>query len=359
MRKRRRPDTPAELRDDIAELHRRLIAGTGAGMFFPPLNCACLAIDYDRFRSFGCGVDHPRTHDDTLALYALAHESVHAAQLVSAGYLFSHVRELVGLSTQAANAVNAGTATDAAIATWRARFQTLQLEIADDASGFSARDAIETQAVVEGLVGAAAVDASTEEFLAVAFELYADSASEVYTRVLRRLARHSTDAAIVLASRLSSLALGSDDPGGVLADKLDALDAKPEVVPALVAMTPEAFVLAAGVEPSRLAPSMRERSGSIRNTADLLLDAVLKDSFDRYEALTSVNARLQARFHPGRPLGTTPNGERLRLWPRLVLFADGRVLDPLPSPWNPTDVANWATIGLMILDGFEFLAAAT
>jgi hypothetical protein len=357
MQKRRRPETPAELRDDIAELHRRLIAGTGAGMYFPPLNCACLAIGYERFRSLGRGVEHGPAHDDTLALYALAHESVHAAQLVTAGYVFAHVRELVELSARAANAVNAGTATDATIAGWRTRFATLQREIADDASGFSARDAIETQAVVEGVIGAAAVDASAAELLAVAFELYADSASEVYTRVLRRLARHSADAAIVLAPRLASFALGADDPGGVLADKLDALDANPEVVPALVATTPEAFVRAAGVEPSRLAPSMRERSGAIRNTADQLLDTLLKDNFDRYEALVGVNARLQARFHPGRARGTAPNGERLRLWPRLVLFADGRVHEPLASTWNATDVANWAVIGLMILDGFEFLAA--
>ncbi len=357
MRPRRRAETPAALRDDIAELHRRLMPGTGAGMYFPPLNCACLAIGYERFESLLRGIDYPPSHDDTLALYALAHETVHATQLVTAGYVFAHVRELVELSARAANAVNAGTATDAMIAIWRARFATLQREIADDASGFSARDAIETQAVIEGLIGAAAVPASAADLLAIALELHADSASEVYTRVLRRLARHGAQAAIVLAPRLASFALGSDDPGGVLADKLDALDAMPEVVPALVAMTPEAFVRAAGIEPHLLAPSMRERSTGVRNTADTLLDALLKDSFDRYEALAGVDARLQARFHPGNARGVTSGAEPLILRPRLVLFADGRVIEPQASSWNTTDLANCVTIGLIILDGFEFLAA--
>ncbi len=244
-------------------------------MYFPPLNCACLAIDYDRFQSLSRGVDQP-TPDDTVAIYTLAHEN-YTPRNLSAQDLFAHIREQVELSAQAANAVNIGIATDAAIMNWRMRFATLQREIAEDATGYSAHDAIETQAVVEGLIGACAVPASAAELLAVAFDLYANSASEVYTRVLRRLACHGPDAAILLAPRLASFALGFDDPGSVLAEKLDALD-KSEVVSALVATTPT------------VAPHV-------------LLDALLKDSFDlvRLHRPISAKANFERFMYPISP----------------------------------------------------------
>ena len=102
---------------------------------------------------------------------------------------------------------------------------------------------------------------------------------------------------------------------------------------------------------------MHERSGAIRASADRLLDALLKDGFARCEALAGVNARLEVRSHPGHARGSGPDGKRLRLLPRLVLFADGRVYEPRTSAWNTTGIANWAATGLRIFDGFEFLAA--
>lgn len=139
-----------------------------------------------------------------------------------------------------------------------------------------------------------------------------------------------------------------------LLDELDTVRGRTET---LVDLPPERLLGVAGLGAAAFTRSVRERGvwAQARDYADLALEEIMRGYLERYEALADPLLRLEVRMHPARASQIDPGRRRLLFMPRYVLFGDGHAYEPENSPRNVTDFATWVVIGLMILDGLDYL----
>src|SRR5258706_11228717 len=152
--KRAMPNDADELKGRVAELREAILQGFRGGAFFPPVAGVAIEMGYERFR--GVVRDGaPPNDDDLFGLYALAHESIHLAQMMTSRWFFEFVRVLTRDASWAARYEATG---KQPYAGWDAKakheFQTLNAGLTKVVSGYSALEVLETQAVIEGLWGA-------------------------------------------------------------------------------------------------------------------------------------------------------------------------------------------------------------
>ena len=133
----------------------------------------------------------------------------------------------------------------------------------------------------------------------------------------------------------------------------------------LIDMTAERFFAACRLDPSAAARSAREQAMVDAPFVEAdAWDESVRAYFDRYEALQSEEARLQASIHPMLPAppdATPPalNAAQVRpaplFQPAWLLFADGQVADLRQVPGTLTDHARWVADALGMLDGLAWL----
>jgi hypothetical protein len=352
MMKRTLPNDPDELRQRAAELQQVILSGFKGGAFFPPIAGVAIEIGYDRVESMLRG-HAPADNEDILGLYALAHESIHLAQMITSRWFFSFVRDLARKAAWAAHYESTGKVPEG----WRKQgkrdFATLTARLKKTVDGFSALEVLETQAVIEGVWGAMP-QPSARAVVYAAGEIY--EPSSMYRHILGHLVdRFGAEAAVALGPKLCAIALQCDEPGGVMSDMLRDLDDAKGSIDILVKMSPAKLLEARGLDPHAVSRSCRELGNkSQADPGDLLVETIAPEYFDDYEALGE-EARLAAMMHPGRLGGYVGAGKPIFM-PMYALFGDGRHLDAKQSGRNVTDFAQWVDLGLAIRDGMAWLS---
>lgn len=346
------PSDPDELRQHAAELQQAILLGFKGGAFFPPIAGVAVEIGFGRVERMLQGIA-PADHEDVLGLYALAHESIHLAQLITSRWFFSFVRDLAQRATWAAHYESIGKVPEG----WREKgkrdFGTLTAGLTKIVDGFSALEVLETQAVIEGLWGAMPKP-SAEAVVYAAVEIY--EPRSIYRHILDHLVdSFGAEAAVALGPKLCTIALQFDEPGGVMSDLLRDLDDAKGSIDILVRMPPAKLLEARRLDPHAVSRSCRELSNmSETYVGDFLAKTIVPEYFDEYEALGE-EARLAAMMHPGRLGGYVGAGKPIFM-PMYVLFGDGQCLDAKSSGRNITDFAQWVDLGLAIRDGMAWLS---
>jgi hypothetical protein len=351
--KRQMPNNPDELRERAAGLWEVILQGFTGGAFFPPIAGVAVEIGYGRFREMlRDGTAH--NDDELFGLYALAHESIHLAQMITSRWFFTFVRNLTRRANWATHYESTGKAPPAG---WseeaRRDFMVLNAGLTKVVDGFSAREVLETQAVIEGLWGAMP-SPSAEKVVYAARQFY--EPDSMYRHILDHMVkRFGAEAAVSLAPKLCAIALQSDEPGGVMSDMLSSLDGVKGGIDKLVRMSPADLLKSSRLDPHMVSRSCREVGPvSARDLGDLLFTTIASDYFDGYEALGE-EARLAAMMHPGR-LKEYTRADKPIFRPMYGLFGDGQYIDAQGSGRNTTDFAHWVDIGLYMRDGIAWLS---
>jgi hypothetical protein len=346
--KREKAEGPDELRSRTAELWNTLSGGR-TGSFFPPLAGAAVSLSYDRFGElFGPGASI--SDDDVWALYSLPHETVHLVQAVTSTWFFEFNREFTRMAIWAAHYQAKGESLPREM---KANFRTLQATMAAKVDGFSALEILETQAVIEGFWGAMAKPNQSAVVYA-ARKRYPTNSS--YLHILNLLVENYGDVvAVDLGPRLCAIALQSDQPGGVMADLLSALNAAKANIRRIHEMSLEDLLKSSNLNPQTMSRSYRERGGvTSRDSADAWFPFVMASYFNSFEKL-DVHSRLTAIMHPGH-VGGYAQASQDDFLPMYALFENGLPVDLQRSTRNETDFAHWVDIGLAITDGIRWLS---
>jgi hypothetical protein len=174
---------------------------------------------------------------------------------------------------------------------------------------------IETHAVVQGLTWLTGSDRTDLRWLAD--HMYGEvKRSPRYVRLLDEVADNLGDgAAIALLPRLCFLALQTPAPHACFMGLYSRLTSEGSTA-ALAASSPREFCEWAGIDAFLVSRSLREREPNLDNHPCMPL---FRRYFDRFEAVTDVEARLD--------LLLSPKGAAARetFWPTFTVFADGHV----------------------------------
>lgn len=300
----------------------------------------------------------PRDEDDVLALYAIARVGIHLAHAVTSPWYFSFTREVARRARWAAlwqasrKPLGEGEAANV-----RSNFAELVATLFDAAEGFSVYEVLETHAIVEGLQASMARPSALAAYR-FGVELYRGSPQNL--RLLSRLIEcFGIEIAMQLAPRLCAVTLKFPFPAIALNDLLKSLEGKRERVPDLLAMSAERFVGACRLDVLGAARSARQTPEADPSAELDPWTHALGSFFDRYEALDSDEARLQAMFHPMKATPeTAPHPASSLFCPVWGLFSDGQVADLRPGPGNLSDFARWITSALDLSDGLAWLGEA-
>jgi len=349
--KRAMPNDADELKGQAAELREAILQGIRGGAFFPPIAGVAIEVGYERFLEV-LRDGAPQNDEELFGLYALAHESIHLAQMITSRWFFEFVHHLTRSATWAARYESTG---KLPYAGWEAKakheFQTLNARLSKMVSGYNALEVLETQAVIEGLWGAMPTP-SAEKVVYAARQFY--KAGSMYRHILDHMVNvFGAEAAVALGPKLCSIALQYDEPGGVMSDLLRDLEEVKGSIGVLAKMSPVEILRSRQLDPLAVSRSCREIETVPRNAGDVVM-AIASDYFDGYEVLAE-EKRLAAMMHPGRSKGYTQAGQSIFM-PMYGLFGDGKHIDAQGSTRNLTDFATWVNIGLLMRDGIAWLS---
>jgi hypothetical protein len=145
-------------------------------------------------------------------------------------------------------------------------------------------------------------------------------------------------------------------PAIALGDLIASLEQNRRKVDQLVEMPAERFFTACRLDATVAARSARERATGAPFTEADAWSGSIRTYFDRYEALSSDEARLQAALHPmqATPESATTGSPPL-FEPVWLLFPDDQVGDLQPQPGTFTDFARWLADVLGLLEGLSWL----
>jgi hypothetical protein len=349
--KRAMPNDAAELKGQAAELREAILRGFKGGAFFPPIAGVAIEMGHERFQELSRD-GAPQNDDELFGVYALAHEGIHLAQMITSRWFFEFVRDLTRSASWAARYESAG---KLPYAGWAAKakpeFRTLNAGLRRVVDGYSALEVLETQAVIEGLWGAMPTP-SAKKVVYAAREFY--EADSMHRHILDHMVKQfGVEAAVALGPKLCAIALQYDKPGGVMSDLLRDLEKVKGSVSTLATMSPGEILRSRQLDPHAVSRSCREL-GAVRRDAGDVVMVIAKEYFDGYEALAE-EERLAAMMHPGRLKGYTQASNPIFM-PMYALFGDGNHIDAQGSKRNVNDFATWVSIGLAILDGIAWLS---
>jgi len=339
-------DDADELKRRSAELHRRMVEGTGDSIF-PYTVGVFLRIAHERLDHLLSGRPDPSfSDDDYRALYSLGHESAHILQLLASGWFFGHVNRVSRLVMEAVRRDRAGQLDEHWTAQARGLLAAEFALLEERAYSFNVAELLETHAVCQGVRWASATD-EPDELLWLAERFSAGS--PLYLRLLHISAEHHGHRfAVELLPRLCLLALGMQDPRVAFAHLVARLDAEGGVAE-VGGLDAAELCRWAGVDPDQLALSVRERQPETV-TGNLWFETMLVSYLDAYEQFGDTSARLNAVFGFDRAAIRSPAFQ-----PWFAVFGDG-VVHPLHDPQADVNrYEGWCRISLLMLDALEYL----
>ncbi|MCE2948577.1 MAG: hypothetical protein ACK515_00845 [bacterium] len=345
---------PDEVRRWIDDLRTRLIDPV-VHHVLPPL----AAVQVDRpAADFGALVEHkspPRDDQDLLALFAIARAGIRLSHVVTSPWYFAFARDVGRRARWSARWLASRRPLAAGVES-RARsdFAVLAGTLFDASENFSVHDILETHAIVSGLQASMARPSALALYH-LAVELYGERPASL--RLLSRLASlFDIELAVTLAPRLCSAALRFPFPAIALSDLLASLEQNRHKVDRLVGMSAERFFAACRLDASNSARSARELAVNAHFLENDAWDESLRGYFDRYEALSGDEERLQASIYPMHPAPPPAPLDGPPLFqPTWLLFPDGQVADLRAVPGSLTDHARWVADALGLLDGLAWL----
>ena len=354
---------PAEVQGWIEDLRNRL-QDPVVLQVMPPL----VGLPIDRagadFVALLDGGLPPRDNADLLALFAIARAGIRLSHVVVSPWYLAFTRDIDRRARWAAHWQASRRPIAGADAQYaRAEFTVLAGTLFDASEGFSVHDILETHAIVEGLQATMARPSAVALYH-LALELYRERPASL--QLLSRVAGlFDIEVAVALLPRLCAAALRFRFPAIALGDLIASLEQNRSKVDRLIDMTAERFFAACRLDPSAAARSAREQAMVDAPFVEAdAWDESVRAYFDRYEALQSEEARLQASIHPMLPAppdATPPalNAAQVRpaplFQPAWLLFADGQVADLRQVPGTLTDHARWVADALGMLDGLAWL----
>ena len=321
----------------------------------PPLAAAQIDRPAADFLSLLDRREAPRDDAEQFALFALARAGIHLSHVVGSPWYFSFTRDVSRRARWAAHwqASRRPLASGEELHA-KTDFATLAGTLYDTSEAFCVHEIVETHAIVEGLRSSMARPSAIALYH-LALELYREQPTSL--RLLSHLAGlFDIELAVALIPRLCVAALRFPFPAIALGDLIASLEQNRRKVDQLVEMPAERFFTACRLDANVAARSARERAaGAPFNEADAWSGSI-RTYFDRYEALSSDEARLQAALHPmqAAPQSATTDGPPL-FEPAWLLFPDDQVGDLQPQPGTFTDFARWLADVLGLLEGLAWL----
>jgi hypothetical protein len=288
-------------------------------------------------------------HDnDSKTAYAIGHESVHIAQAVVSPWLFRHVRTLISIVHVTRQRDRQQQLGPTQIAELKRLMDAEFRSLTEERDGFTVREILEAQAVVQGLRWSAVTADATGWRWAI--EKLHPGADE-YLKLLRLYADElelGDAVAFEILPAVCALALQSEDPRSTMAALTERARDSPDAAAAAGASM-LAFCEWAGVrDPTTLVKSLRERDpeGFQRLPWAMLLTRY----FDRFEQIPTAGERLALL------LRTEADSAAASIFqPLYAIFEDGGVHS---FQGNVADYEIWTRITLLIVDTLEFLDQA-
>jgi hypothetical protein len=348
---------PEEVQRWVDDLRMRLFDPV-VHHVLPPL----AAVQVDRpaadFISLVESKSPPRDDQDLLALFAVARAGIRLSHVVTSPWYFAFARDIGRRARWSARLLASRkplAAGDEARA--RADFAVLAGTLFDASEFFSVHDILETHAIVSGLQASMARPSGLALYH-LALELYRERPESL--RLLSRLATlFDIELAVVLAPRLCAAALRFPFPAIALGDLIASLEQNRHKVDRLAGMSAERFFSACRLDASSAARSAREQAANAPFLEADAWDESIRAYFDRYEALASDEARLQAAIQPMQPAPPPASLDGPPLFqPMWLMFSDGQVADLRAEPGTLTDHARWVADALGLLDGLAWLGKA-
>jgi hypothetical protein len=343
-----RADDPGELKRRTRELHKRMVMA-GDSTFLPTAG-VFLEIPYERYVRIRGGSRPPDdfTDEDARALYHVAHETVHVAQVVLCPLVFTHVKAVATAAGITAHLHSRRTLTPELLEEARAAVGRAAAALDDEKAGLTVAEILETHAVVQGIKWATATRDANSWYWAV--ETFHKGAAK-YLRVLRVFARLiGIELAFELLPRFCLLSFQLADPRVALDYLLRRIMDESDRH-AVSRLSGPDLCRWATADPEIIATSLRERDPSqFQDGIDWT--TVFSGYFDLLEQVSGTEERLQVML--GSDFGAR-GADIFQPW--YVLFGDGQVL-PLHNPeMDVGDYEEWTRVTLATLETLAFLTS--